>query len=122
MEIGYVSSLITVLVWSHVALGAVFLVCALFEKLRGRGRSNSGRRGRCIWLSLGMFALAAVCDVWFLRTQADGSASSSRFAFATLFLLCASLAFAGVGKGPGRSVLAVASALLAMLWLPLILP
>jgi len=120
MEIGYVSSLITVLVWSHVALGAVFLVCALSEKLRGRGRSNPGRRGRCIWLSLGMFALAAVCDMWFLRTQADGSASSSRFA--TLFLLCASLAFAGVGKGPGRSVLAVASALLAMLWLPLILP
>jgi hypothetical protein len=122
LDIGSLVAFMSVLVLVHLSLGAVFVSWAFFQKIDGPKHPAQGWRDHFVWVSLGMCALAVACDASSLFGQELPSAYIPKLTVASPVFLWAAFVLALTGRGPGRSLLTIASGLLLVLSLPFFLP
>jgi hypothetical protein len=104
----------------QIALGLVFVLWLWLVRLRNASQRSQGRRERLLWIATVAFTLGVVLDYYFMFAR---HVTSHKFpALASFGMGCIGSLFGFLGKGRGRIVTTLASAALAVSWLPFILP
>jgi uncharacterized membrane-anchored protein len=116
------AGLMVVFVVIQMALGLLFLIWLWIIRARSARRAALDRREAFLWLAVVFFTLGVAVDFYFMLAHSSSVAHVRFLPFVSFSLACIGFVLALLGRGQGRILTAVASCLLAISWLPFILP
>ena len=114
--------LILIFIVLQMALGIFFIAWLWIARVRSAKKGGEGRRDRLLWAAVISFTVGVFIDFYFMLARGTFVHHGRVSVLTSFSLACLAVVFALLGKGRGRMVTIVASGLLAISWLPFILP
>lgn len=118
------AGLLFLFVWAQIAFGLFFLTWLWVLRWRSAEWGTSDKQERLLWLAAISYTFGVAVDFYFVfapRLAGPGLLARAP-GFVSFLLGCVGAILALLGRGKGRVVTGVACCLLAMSWMPFILP
>jgi hypothetical protein len=106
----------------QMALGIFFIVWLWTARIRSVKEEVSGLRDKLLWFAVTSLTIGVVIDFYFMLARNSLNQHERLPVLTSFSLACMAVIFALLGKGKGRVVTVVAAGILAITWLPFVLP